>query len=115
MATLNTAARAYAATANARSHREQEADLFRRVSLVLRRALAEGGVAQSKALADNQRLWAMVLDLLRDPGNALPVPLRASIVSVGLTVQREMQKPEPDFEFMASVNENIAAGLAGQP
>ena len=83
--------------------------------LDLRRGQTEGGLAQAKALADNQRLWAMVLDLLRDPGNALPVPLRASIVSIGLCMQREMQKPEPDFEFMAVVNENIAAGLAGRP
>jgi flagellar biosynthesis regulator FlaF len=115
MPTLNTAARAYAATAAARSHRDQEADLFRRVGLVLRRSRAQGETARVKALADNQRLWTMVLDLLRDPGNALPAPLRGSLISVGLCLQREMQTAEPDLEFLAAVNENIAAGLAGTP
>lgn len=115
MASLNDAARAYAASAAVRSPREQEADLFRRVSLQLRRSADQGDLSRVRALADNQRLWALVMDQLRDPANALPVPLRASIVSVGLCLQKEMQKPEPDFAFLAAVNENIAAGLAGAP
>jgi hypothetical protein len=35
-------------------------------------------------------------------------------VSVGKAVLREMEKPEPDFEFLLQVNGNIAAGLRGQ-
>ena len=53
-----------------------------------------------------------VTDLMRDPLNALPQDLRASIVSVGLAVQREMDRDEPDFDFLIAINENIAAGLA---
>ena len=49
---------------------------------------------------------------MRDPANALPQSLRASIVSVGLAVQREMNRDAPDFDFLISVNENIAAGLS---
>jgi hypothetical protein len=30
-------------------------------------------------------------------------------------VQREMEQEKPDFDFLISINENIAAGLAGQP
>ncbi len=72
-------------------------------------------IQQIRALADNRRLWMMVTDLMRDPGNALPEPLRASIISVGRSVQREMDQEKPDFDFLISINENIAAGLAGQP
>ncbi len=57
----------------------------------------------------------MVTDLMRDPDNALPEALRASIISVGRSVQREMDGDTPDFDFLISINENIAAGLAGQP
>ncbi len=65
-----------------------------------------------RALADNARLWHAVIDLLQDPANALPAPLRAAIVSVGLAVQREMRKETPDVGFLVAVNENIAAGLS---
>ena len=53
-----------------------------------------------------------VIDLMQDPQNGLPPDLRASIVSVGMAVQREMQSDTPDFEFLIAVNEDIAAGLA---
>jgi flagellar biosynthesis regulator FlaF len=42
------------------------------------------------------------------------VELRASIVSVGLIVQREMDREAPDFDFLIAINENIAAGLSRQ-
>ncbi len=105
------AMRAYAAAADARPARAQEAELFRGVGAALRRAAQRDGVARSRALADNERLWTMVIDLLRDPANALPEGLRASIISVGLAVQREMRSTTPDFGFLVAVNENIAAGL----
>ena len=51
-----------------------------------------GPIPRVRALADNRRLWLTVADLMRDPENALPLELRASIVSVGLAVQREMDR-----------------------
>ena len=54
-----------------------------------------------------------VSDLMRDPTNALPQDLRASILSVGITVQREMDEQSPDFDFLISINESIAQGLRG--
>jgi flagellar biosynthesis regulator FlaF len=51
---------------------------------------------------------------MRDPLNSLPPDLRASIVSVGLAVQREMANDKPDFDFLIAINENIAAGLSEQ-
>jgi flagellar protein FlaF len=109
------AARAYSASAAHRSLRDQEADIFRQANAILRKGRSQGATGKTKALADNGRLWMTVIDLLRDPDNALPDGLRAAIISVGLAVQREMQRPSPDFDFLISVNDNIAAGLAGQP
>jgi flagellar biosynthesis regulator FlaF len=112
MANRGEAMRAYASAAAARAPREQEAELFREVNAVLRRASTADNRARVRALADNARLWNAVDRLLRDPDNTLPAPLRAAIVSIGLAVQREMRKPEPDFDFLVGVNENLAAGLS---
>ncbi len=109
------AARAYRAASAHRHPREQEADVFRRVTGALRAAQGGTSLEQTKALADNTRLWMMVGDLLRDPANALPAPLRASVISVGKALQREMQQPAPDFAFLIAVNEDITAGLSGRP
>lgn len=106
------AARAYAASASRRSVREQEAEVFRQVNAALRRGRDAGGPGRVRALADVVRLWNAVLDLLGDPENALPPELRAAIISVGLAVRREAQRDDPDFDFLVSVNENIAAGLS---
>lgn len=109
------AIQAYKTAARYRSQREREADVFGQATTALKGAKNAGPIQQIRALADNRRLWMMVSDLLRDPSNALPDPLKASILSVGLTVQREMDQEIPDFDFLISINDNIAAGLAGQP
>lgn len=108
------AARAYQSQAARRSLREQEADVFRRVTGGLRAAKANPAL-QGRAVADNVRLWLMLGDVLRDPANALPAELRAGIVSVGQALQREMVLPEPDLDFLIGVNESITAGLSGAP
>ena len=106
------AVRAYQTSVDRRSLREQEADVFRRVLGALRHAqTVSDPLARVRAVADNRRLWTAVTDLLRDPDNRLPVALRASIISIGHTVQREMDGTNPDFDFLISVNENLAAGL----
>jgi flagellar protein FlaF len=109
------AIQAYKAAARYRSQRDQEADVFRRATAALKAAGGAGPIQRIRALADNRRLWTTVLDLMRNPENNLPESLRASIISVGLTVQREMDQEQPNFEFLISINENITAGLAGQP
>ncbi len=115
MHTMTRAARAYEASSSHRGLRDQEADVFRRATGALRAAQAQGAIPRVRAIADNRRLWIAVIDLLRDRANALPQELRASIVSVGLAVQREMDRDAPDFDFLIAVNENIAAGLSGSP
>jgi flagellar protein FlaF len=114
MQSLTQAARAYQAATNHRSQRDQEADVFRRASGALMAARGADVIRRVQAIADNRRLWISVADLMRDPANALPQDLRASIVSVGLAVQREMDQASPDFDFLIAINENIAAGLSGQ-
>lgn len=114
MPTMNQAARAYEAASTHRTQRQQEADVFRRAIGALKAAHNGDAIRRVRALADNRRLWTVLSDLMRDPENALPIELRASIMSVGLAVQREMDRDAPDFSFLITVNENLAAGLEGQ-
>jgi flagellar biosynthesis regulator FlaF len=105
------AVRAYRAAARHRSLRQQESEVFRLVNARLRAAKAKNLMACVKAICDNRRLWGVVLDLARDPANALPIELRASLVSVALAVRREMDKDDPDFDVLIAINESIAEGL----
>ncbi|HVY16495.1 MAG TPA: flagellar biosynthesis regulator FlaF [Rhodopila sp.] len=111
----NVAASAYGATARLRPARQQEADIFRDAARTLTTARNGRAIEQIRALADNRRIWISVIDLMRDPANALPEELRASIISLGMAVQRETEAEAPDFEFLISVNRNMAAGLDGRP
>ncbi len=106
------AARAYQASADTRSLKMQEADVFYRANGALRSAQGGPAIERVRAIADNRRLWLTVMGLVQDPENQLPSAVRAAITSVGLSVQRSMDDPSPDFEFLISVNENVAAGLA---
>ena len=112
MPNVTSAARAYEAAATHRSAREQESDVFRRAIGALKLARDAEPFSRTRALADNRRLWLAVTDLMRDPRNALPEELRASIVSVGIAVQREMDRATPNFDFLISINEHFAEGLS---
>lgn len=111
MKTMNHATRAYESASVQRSQRAQESDVFHRAIGALRAAREGTPIDRIRALADNRRLWTAVADLMRDPLSTLPAPLRAQIISVGLSVQRDMDTEEPDFDFLISINANIAAGL----
>ena len=106
------ASRAYQASSDNRSIRAQEADVFHRANGALRTALTGSPTDRVRAVADNRRLWLTVVGLVQDPDNRLPVGVRAAIVSVGRSVQREMDSASPDINFLIAVNENVAAGLA---
>jgi len=109
------ATRAYQAASEHRSLRDQEADVFRRATSALRMARDSGPLPRARTIADNARLWMLVTSLIQDPANQLPKPLRAQIASIGAAVQRELDAPEPDFDFVIGINEHIAAGLSGAP
>ena len=115
MSNASLAIQAYRTASRYRSQRDQEADVFRQAVAGLRGARNATPIRRIRALAGHPRRGLSVTALMRDPSNALPEPLRASIISVGLSVQREMDQDAPDFDFLIVINENIAAGLSGQP
>ena len=106
------AARAYATSYQHRSVREQEGDIFRQANAALARVQEGGAINRARALADNDRLWSAVVDLVKDPQNRLPVGLKGSIVSVGLTVLRDLRSDEPDIGFVMSMNDSMATALS---
>ena len=62
----------------------------------------------------NEKLWALFRADLSQPGNALPMDLRARLISISLWVQRhssKVTKGEGDIEALIDVNKNIMAGL----
>jgi flagellar protein FlaF len=113
MSNVNLASRAYAVASVNRTVRQQEADIFRLVIARLQAARRSSAIAQIRALADNRRLWTTVSDLLRDDGNPLPPETRAGLLSIGRTVQHEMDSDEPNFDFLITINKHIAEGLSG--
>jgi flagellar biosynthesis regulator FlaF len=50
-----------------------------------------------------------------NPGNLLPEATRASIVSLGRLIQREIDSKEPDIAFLIEMNDQMIAGLSGDP
>ena len=115
MSNVNLASRAYASAAVNRTVRQQEADIFQLMIARLQAARQAGPIARIRALADNRRLWMAVADLLRDDDNSLPVETRAGLLSIGRTVQREMDADEPNFDFLITINKHVAEGLSGNP
>lgn len=107
------ASRAYASASVNRTVRQQEADLFFLILARLQTARQAGHLARIRALADNRRLWAAVSDVLRDGDNLLPAETRAGLLSIGRCVQREMDSVDPNFDFLVTINRNIAEGLSG--
>ena len=115
MSNLKLAARAYAVASANRTTREQEADIFRLVIARMQVARHSGPTARVRALADNRRLWLAIADLMRDDRNPLPRETRAGIISIGRCVEREIEASEPNFDFLISINKNMAEGLSGNP
>ncbi len=105
------AAKAYQARSADRNLREQEADVFRRATAALRLAKTGTALDRARAVADNRMLWNTLAITLKDAENALPSELRGSIISVGIVVERELNEPEPDLNFVIGINEQITAGL----
>jgi flagellar biosynthesis activator protein FlaF len=105
------ARRAYHMTRQAMDPREQEADVFRRVTGALKAALEKDGIARARAIADNRRLWIALDASLRHPANLLPQETRVTMIQVGRTVMREMENAAPDLAFLIEINEQLTSGL----
>ncbi len=85
--------------------------MFRLVNARLREARDKSPSARVRAICDNRRLWTVVMDLVKDPANGLPEGTRAALVSVAISVKRVMDAGDPDFDWLVSINDAIAAGL----
>jgi flagellar biosynthesis regulator FlaF len=109
------ATRRYGATQQTRSLREQEADVFRRVNFGLKAALNSDQIDRARAVADNRRLWFAIEAALVNPENQLPEETRVGIMRLGRGVQREMDTKEPDIAFLIDINDQMIAGLSGDP
>jgi flagellar protein FlaF len=109
------ATRRYGTTQQSRSPRHQEADVFRRVNHGLKAAQHADRVERSRAVADNRRLWLAMDAAMLHPANQLPEALKASILSLGRLIQREMNRETPDLAFLIEMNDQMIAGLSGDP
>ncbi len=97
-----------------RAHERRAMD---RVIDLLRTARARGPGTREvvEALYYLRRLWAIFLDDLRNPDNELPEQLRAGIVSIGIWMNKEIDRVRSgqtsDLTPMIEINEIIRDGL----
>lgn len=106
------ALKAYESANSLRDQRQQDAEVFRSVSVLLRSA--DNELERVKALATARRVWQTVLATNLDPLNPLPESLRVQIVSVANTVLRQMNLETIDVDFIATICDNFANGLSGR-
>lgn len=102
---------AAAAYRQRRTPRHGEAEVFAEANRRLRAGSGDGPLGRVRAVADNRRLWVMVLDLVSETENQLPPALRGQIASLAHAVVRECDAAEPDVGFLVETNEQMAAGL----
>jgi flagellar protein FlaF len=113
--------RAYEQAAQrAESPRDLEYRLFGQVTRSLMEAAEMDHTqigARMEALDWNRRMWATLASACQHHDNALPIPLRAQIVSLSLWVGRHtsaVMRREEDIAPLIDINRIIMQGLAGQ-
>jgi flagellar biosynthesis activator protein FlaF len=74
-----------------------------------------GGREVVDALFQLRRLWAIFLDDLRGPENALPEPLKAGIISIGIWINKEIDRVRAgvtrDLNPLIEINQIVRDGL----
>lgn len=69
----------------------------------------------ARAIVFTTKLWAVLIEDLMAPGNALPRELRAQIVSIGIWILRELEhirdSPGRRFDDVIDVSRAIQKGL----
>jgi flagellar protein FlaF len=95
--------------------REREA-LQRAIrKLSLGKLRGAGSPEAAEALICVRQLWTFLIENLADEENGLPDALRASLISIGLWIQREAALVESgrstNFDGLIEVNQLIADGL----
>jgi flagellar biosynthesis regulator FlaF len=108
-----TAFQAYRRVQETRTPRDREAEVFAIAAGRMRLAATDGtNMDRARARADARRLFMTLRLSVMDPANQLPVPLRASIVSVCDAALREVEQEKTDFEFLAGVCDDFRIGLS---
>ena len=105
------------AAERAENPREAEYRLFGQVTRALMEVekLDALDPARIDALDWNRRLWSALATDCSDPQNALPAPLRASIISLSLWVSRHtsaVMRREEEVADLIDINRLIMQGLA---
>jgi flagellar protein FlaF len=109
-------ARSAYAAAPVRTARDAEYAIFASVTHALRAADAKDFPALARAVTDNQRLWGTLAEDLMSEGNALPVPLRASLISLAEFVRKRSMAVlggRAGVEALVDINTMIMRGLRG--
>jgi flagellar protein FlaF len=105
----------------AESPRQMEYRLFAQVTLALMEAAKadpKDSPARIDALDWNRRVWTALSEDCSSPGNALPAPLRASIISLAIWVGRHTSaviRRQEQIEPLIEVNRMIMQGLVPAP
>lgn len=85
--------------------------------MLMERAHASHGTAvdTTKAVYFTSKLWAVLVEDLADPNNALPQDLKAQIISIGIWILKELERIREgnvvDFEDLIIVSRSIRDGL----
>jgi len=102
---------------SASAMRAQERMALDHVIGLMRSALDSGprSVDGVNALYQLRLLWSVFLEDLRTPENALPEGLRARLISIGIWVNKEVERlrtgAATDFTPLIEINEIIRDGL----
>jgi flagellar biosynthesis activator protein FlaF len=97
--------------------RARERQAMDRVIAMLRAAQEKGPHSRERvdALFYLRRLWTIFLDDLKDPNNELPDQLRAGIISIGIWMNKEIDRVRGgqtnDLTPMIEINQLIRDGL----
>jgi len=102
---------------SSRAMRAQEARALDRVIAQMREAEFYGPRSKAgiHALYQLRTLWTVFLDDLNGPDNALPTPLRARLLSIGIWVIKEIERlrtgEADEFASIIEINQIIRDGL----
>jgi flagellar protein FlaF len=103
------------------SPREMEYRLFGQVTRALMHAATVEPTdlkTRIDALDWNRRLWSTLATDCADPGNSLPMPLRAQIISLSIFIGKHssaIMRDGESFDILIDLNRSMMQGLSADP
>ncbi|MCO4315668.1 flagellar biosynthesis regulator FlaF [Phyllobacterium sp. 21LDTY02-6] len=97
--------------------RERERFLFDQSIAMLEAARDEGGYSYKgiEAVHFTVKLWMLVIEDLGDAANQLPPELRASLISIGIFILKELeairQERSTDYDSIIDITRTIRDGI----